>query len=66
MTLDSFKVVNTPSVVDSSMAPSSKPYIFGSIIDVSTVANVIDYRVASFEDYSINWTDFSFDYLAEE
>ena len=66
MTLDSFKVVNTPSVVGSSVAPSSEPYILGSIIDVSTFANIVDYRVASFEDYSINWTDFSFDYLAEE
>jgi hypothetical protein len=31
-----------------------------------STSNLEKYTAASFEDYSINWTDYSFDFLAED
>lgn len=42
-------------------APAYRP----SAIYVST-SNLERYMAASYEDYSINWTDYSFDFLAED
>ncbi len=47
--------------------PASAQVVTGSAEGIASyVTNEGRYSAASFEDYSINWTDFSFEYLADD
>jgi len=65
MTVDAFQIVNTIRA-SATAAVADRPYVTLVATEGYRVVNRERYSVASYEDFSINWSDYSFEYLAEE